>query len=958
MRGLWTHASRPRLRCSHHYSAGDSFTSTLVRKTTTRPPRRRPSFTEHIFTVLLTPVLAAALFVDTSWKSKQRRDWDERLAAVNDEIEQLRERERQFRSSVQLRKIHHGLSQQRRSYASAALASVEVEDDKTLGEIEMPIWEDEASQINDGSVADKSELREAVSAKEFSPEQMSNFRRYHRLNAITLALRMLLHLRVGPNPFYSLTREGEPVDIAALATLEILDEANLPTDTDRLVQMLALTRKQMRSLRNQQDLIDAAPQIQAESHRGALHQTIQQLTAEFDSGSVALPGLISGYGKAILQSKEAPCTSVYITLIRSLSKIGSYSLAYHAAAALKNSTLPISDAALFYMLLQIGRACDSRSFNNLLHFIANKDNPMNLNDTWEKTRVHSLDLPIPSTLNPRLLMALVYVSLRCEQPERAEAWLSLLREKDYGGLWKDDLFRSFLAYHSQHGNWQEGKKWLQRCVEHASSIANHSIDRLARVIYRMLDLCVRCRKLGEYTAIINAAVDSGIGPPLVDKTGNDRRNFHPRTRSILLEWEALPLPDNADAFASEEKARSFQYACKSLIKELSQKPQTAEIEQENHNKVARTAATASATDRRYATRGQGRSAPAPSHVLERVTEEFNKLQSKVTEQEAFISEMKARFDLSLQRQKSYEEEAAARTQKWTESAKRLGEEVQETLQRFQKLKVGSSEQEAAILELKIRTALSASRREEEAERERRRLDATAQMAKELEELKERFEKLQRLNEMHQAEKIRQGTMTLEPAVERVASTQLQQSAGTRNMQQVKDNIHHQWRAYYKLEKEVKKASDLQHSQSRKGVAPSVTELESLLNRRKEMAAIKNVIQKLTRERKRLSKTSTSEVISSSSKTSPPQQPQTVQDSSSIRNLEKSFDSSANKNVAHAEGVNPSSHASTPSLSQTLARHFRRESDSEDGEFVLDTVETLTRDNVTQPWKEATLLSAR
>ncbi len=124
-------------------------------------------------------------------------------------------------------------------------------------------------------------------------------------------------------------------------------QVSLPTVTDRLVPLLALTRKQMRSLRNLEDLSHAAPRIQAEANRGALYQTIQQLTAEFDSGNVALPGLIDGYGKAILQSKEVPCTSVYIMLIRSLSKIGSYSLAYHAAAALKNSTLPLSDPAIF-----------------------------------------------------------------------------------------------------------------------------------------------------------------------------------------------------------------------------------------------------------------------------------------------------------------------------------------------------------------------------------------------------------------------------------------------------------------------------------------------------------------------------------------------------------------------------------------------------------------------------------
>ncbi len=757
MRGLWAQAPRPRLRCSgsHHLSAGDSFTATLVRKTTTRPPRRRPTFAEHVFTVLLTPVLAAALFVDTSWKAKQRREWDAKLAAINDEINQIKERELRLRSSIQLRNIHHGVYQQQRGYATAAYATVEVENDEIPGEIEMPSWEEEdSSGEHDGFGDDKSSIRQVLSPKEFSPEQLAIFQRYHRLNAITLALRMLLHLRIGSNSFYTITGEDDPVDVANLESLDMSSAVSLPTDTDRLVQMLARTRKQMLPLRRAEDLFLAAPHIQAAANRSTLRQTIQQLTTEFDSGNVSLPVLIEGYGKALMQSKDAPCVSVYVMLIRSLSKIGSSSLAYHAAAALKSSTLPLSDPAIFYMLLQIGRACDSRSLNNLLHFIANTENPMNLIHRWEKTRINGLDLPVPTALNPRLLMALVYVSLRCAQPERAEAWLSLLKEADYGSMWKDDVFRSFLAYHSHHGHWDEGKKWLQRSVNHALSIANQSIDRLARVIYRMLDLCVRCRKLSEYTAILDAAVDSGIGPPLIDKSQNDHRTFHPRTRSILLEWEGLPLPDNADDCSVENKARSFQYACKSLLEELSQKPQARHARHESEDGLALMASTPSEPSQRFATRGRRQLPAGFNNITTRTAEEFNELQSKVADQESLIAEMKARFDLSVRRQKSYEEEAGARTQKWIQSANKLGEEVQETLQRFQRLKAGSTNQEAALQELQLRTTLSAQRQEEEVERAQRQNDYTVQMTGELQELKERFEKLQTLNEMHESERAR------------------------------------------------------------------------------------------------------------------------------------------------------------------------------------------------------------
>ncbi|KIW64594.1 hypothetical protein PV04_09517 [Phialophora macrospora] len=786
MRGLWTQASRPRLTASHHLSCTDSFSATLVRKTTTRPPRRRPSFAEHVFTLLLTPVLAAALFVDTSWKAKQRRDWDDKLAAINHEITQLREQEQRLRSSLQLRDIHHGLYQQRRGYATAAYAQVEIEDDHIPGEIEMPTWEEDASVENEVSAGESSHIREVLSAKEFSPEQLSNFRRYHRLNAITLALRMLLHLRIGPNPFYSITPEDDPVDIAALESLDASTGVSLPTDTDRLVQMLALTRKQMRSLRNLDDLFYAAPQIQAQANRGALRQTIHDLTVEFDTGNLSLPGLVDGYGKAILQSKEVPCISVYVMLIRSLSKVGSYSLAYHAAAAMKNSTLPLSDPAIFYMLLQIGRACDSRSLNNLLHFIANADNPLNLIHKWEKARVHGLDLPVPATLNPRLLMALVYVALRCEQPDRAEAWLSLLREADYGSLWKDDLFRSFLAYHAHHGNWEEGKKWIQRSVNHALSIASQSIDRLARVIYRMLDLCVRCRKLAEYTAILDAAVDSGIGPPLVQKSQNDHRKFHPRTRSILLEWEALPLPDDTETCPGKDKAKSFQYACRSLLEQLSQTLQASAAKQQrdSDDDLILTASTASNPNQRYAVRRREQVSAHSNHTVELAPAELEKLQSKLAEQEVLISEMKARLDLALLRQNSHDKEAAGRQERWIQSAARVAQEVRETKEGYEKLQGRFEAQEAIILQLKVRSALAASRQqswlEDDTERSQKWIKSTVQMTEQLQELKDGFEKLRRLNELHEQERVQTRQEILElKAAARVVKGQSQSQPPTR-----------------------------------------------------------------------------------------------------------------------------------------------------------------------------------
>lgn len=563
MRALWSQIPRPRLSGCASFSSVESITSALVRQNTTAPLKRRVTFNDA-FTVLLTPVLAAALIADTSWKAKQRRDWDEKLATIEEEIDELKQREVQVWHSLQLRSIQNAIGQQKRGYATAV--NVREQPEETDSDIYMPMWEDRENdplgrRRSSGEMVGTNEAESKPKTHEdgmYSPQDMANFHRYHRLNAIMLAIKMLLHLRIGPSPFFEMFPDDDGLERADL---------QFPQDTNQLVELLKMTRKEIRPLKKWDDLFIVAPQIEAQARKGALTKDIRKLTHSFDEGKIPLTDLIDGFGKALMHSDEIPSVWAYTGLIRSLSKIGSFSLAYHVTAALKNSTLPLSDDAMFHMIFQIGKACDSRSLNHILQVVARSDKQMNLETRWEKVYANGLDLPVPVSLHPGILQVLIYAALRCEQPERAEGWLTLLQEADYSTMWKDHLFRSFLSYYSSHSNWEQGKVWLRRSVQHALSIATQNMDALARVIFRMLDLCVRCRKLPEYTMILDAAVNAGIEPPAVAQNRNNRKPFHARGRSILLEWESLPSPKETDSFSTEEKVRRFQAACKPLMEE-------------------------------------------------------------------------------------------------------------------------------------------------------------------------------------------------------------------------------------------------------------------------------------------------------------------------------------------------------------------------------------------------------
>jgi len=573
MRALWTQIPRPRLSRCPSISSVDTVTPALVRKTTTAPLRRRPTFND-VFTIFLAPVLAAVFIVDTSWKAKQRKDWDDRLSEIQEEIKEIHEREQRVRNALRIQSHKNGIFSQRRGYSTATQARVEFEEE-VEDQVDVPIWEEEGGMpqirrcVSQQHTQPIEDLEPAKVYKDgmFSANEMANLQRYHRLNAIMLSIRMLLHLQIGPSPYFTLVPGEDVVDA---------EDVKFPQDNNKLVEMLRLTRKEMRPLKNRQDLFLVAPHIDAQASRSDLNNVVRKLTTEFDEGKIMLSELIHGFGQALLQTTDVLSVSSYVMLLRSLSKHGNYSLSYHVIAAMKNSTLPLSDDALFHIILQTGQACDSRSLNHILPLITRSDDKFNVLNKWERIHADGLDLPVPASLNVRLLQVLIYTALRCEQPERAEGWLSLLREMDYGALRKNHLFRSFLTYYSLHGNWEKGRVWLHRSIHHASSIAAHTYDGFVRLVYRMLDLCVKCRKLPEYTTILEAAVKSGIGPPVRQRNPNNRKVIYARGRSILDEWGALPISEDVISLPPAEKVRSFEEACRNFLEHISDAPYLAQ----------------------------------------------------------------------------------------------------------------------------------------------------------------------------------------------------------------------------------------------------------------------------------------------------------------------------------------------------------------------------------------------
>lgn len=655
MRALWSQIPRPRLGGYPSLSVNDPAAAILVRKTTTAPLRRRLTFNDA-FTLLLTPVLATAFVVDTSWKEKQRKDWDKKLAEIQDEIDQFHARELRIRSSLQAQSVSSGLLRQRRYYSASAGPQIGRDDadgEENEDDIEAPYWlldksshlennmstEEQASTIpSQPSNSEQIAPSDPEPAKSFSNRDLSAAHRYHRLMATTLAVRLITHFHVTTTS--RLISEEDDMTANPGTTRQFADVK----DVNWLVEMNQKLRAELRSLRLANlDLHGLGNQINESYQGSSLHMDILALTEDFNKRKLDAFEFVQGYARLILNSDQVPCTETYVSILQAVGRAGHDSLAYYVTGALKSSTLPLNDDAVFNMLLSFGKSRDAKQFENFLRRVIQSSSPHNVVGKWQLYKSKCGSIPVPENLNPHILQALIYMALRNNQFDRAEVWSSFLEEIDFASTSAQHLFSSFLHKYATLQHWDAGILWLRRCVHHATLIASTSIAGLSRVIFRMLDLCVACGRLPEYTTILDAAVKARIPLP---KVLPRRQTFTPRARSILLEWESLTIPSTTPGLLSiRQRVLNFQEMCRLPESDTSTNPPRACQAPEDDLVIM-------APDKDHVRYSVVRRGPTlsstPSADSETTLSQLNDVQSMIKKHQAEIGSLKGQIEFARQ----------------------------------------------------------------------------------------------------------------------------------------------------------------------------------------------------------------------------------------------------------------------------------------------------------------------
>ena len=522
----------------------------LVRRNVSATARRRFTF-KDAFTLLLTPVLATAFVADTSWKDKRRKDWDEKIAEVEEEVEQMRSREQRILNSLRGRgtRASHS-SAQIRHYSTTALA-VAGEPEEEDG-IEAPQWDHFKALSGGGKLGHSSQSTPQVGGdllgdtRKGDEEALNTAQRIERLVAIKMAIKMIMHIQIGNSPRFTETQPS--IDLSL---------TGLPASLNDLVQNLKQVKQSLSTLNS----AETRPSLTLErrlslSRPSQIDHELDELAANFKVGVTAITELIRGISRAVLHFTDPPSSKGYTPVLQALSYVGHDEMGYMVIAAMSESRIPLDKKSIFAILSQYGKNKDAYRIDKFLRRLIAPNGPVTVSERWVWTGIGGTQVAIPPTKDPHLMQMLIYGALRCDQLHRAEAWAKLLNEKEDDRSWTSGVIRNFLKYCSHHKDWRRGKSWLVIAFDRAVDLARNGIEHLQRVVLSMLELCVACRMREHYAEILRAAVDARLDVFATRSTVK----LSSLARAIHVEWSCLidaTPPSEADRWSPAKKAHVF-----------------------------------------------------------------------------------------------------------------------------------------------------------------------------------------------------------------------------------------------------------------------------------------------------------------------------------------------------------------------------------------------------------------
>lgn len=501
----------------------------IASRAATAASKRRLRIANSV-TALYSSVFCAATVADARAKDKRREEWEEKIAAVKEQVSQLEDEEKRILESLSSNKrrpvrryFGRRISQRLppvRHYSTALKPAREEDppqsddhlpDGRILLEVYNEFLTNSSAAIENELMDDMREQNDSLTADDFIPRWAT--RDILRLQAIQklalkqLAIRLLLRPSVAHN--YAGTQMDYQADFE-------LPRLNLPG----LFQELNSVRRRIRHMKesvdaNTDDLVQDLPL----SRVRLAQQKCDELDAELERDielcfrhKISLEELLIRLSRNLLHSPAPDRPKAFRLMVMGFSKMRQNDVVHLILRSLIPNYFTLNFSLIISILTFFRKAKDLKNFDLFLQMLRGEGYPVNLgkSDYFKKKVVNGVEVTVPPIENYNLVIysTLITAALRFDQPERADAWHHIARNTGF-----TDNFATMYAYlkfYTIRNDWEKGANVLRRALAFMVSSANLRQGRVERLVVLMVELCDACGQSRVSDALISAFVHSGF----------------------------------------------------------------------------------------------------------------------------------------------------------------------------------------------------------------------------------------------------------------------------------------------------------------------------------------------------------------------------------------------------------------------------------------------------------------
>lgn len=509
-------------------------------------------------TALYSSVFFVATFADARSKDKRRAEWEEKIAAVNKQVCDLVDEEQRileslsrprrpikgynrWRVSPKLFPVrHYSTTNKLATSNSLPLPREDLEENIPLQEshsrdpetsseavgkgwpilderpLESSAQEESLSQdLEDYSEAVENELDrdDSLTAEQPVPTWVMHDER--RLQAIQMLALKQLAVRLLLRPSVAHNYEGVQMNYSADFRLPRL---NIPT----LFAELNIIRRKIRHLKEDSDLgIDGSvrnlplyPTPTDKEKNRQLDVELQQDIELCYQDQMSLEELLLRASNNLMESATPDRTRALRLLVTVFSKLRQNDVVHLILKAILPNYFHLRTSLIICIITFFRRAKDLKNFDLFLQMLRGGGYPLNLRHLppYKLEDVNGVKVTVPPLGNHNIIIfsSLITAALRFNQPERADAWLCVVRRS--GFMDNFTTLHSYLRFYKLRNDWEKGVNVLRRALAFMVSSVEHPQRLLERLIVLMVQLCDSCDQFHVSDELINAYLTSGFDP--------------------------------------------------------------------------------------------------------------------------------------------------------------------------------------------------------------------------------------------------------------------------------------------------------------------------------------------------------------------------------------------------------------------------------------------------------------